>query len=251
LDASESVRVALQELRERPAPLVVVAAFTGDGEVADAVRPALAPWVDVLDLEWHVLLVAVGALPLELLQEVLAHLLILHVVEVPVVTGQLALLVFDPADLRILLLLKVEAHQLLRQRRDRDEAHQPPHPGLHVRDPAFEAGREPTLPSRPVVEAGLAVASVAGPSAAARGPSGFQGRPDVQAAVFDLDCRDDPAGLLLNNGDSGCPRARVDLHPMRVDDGILQQTIFQDDGERVAPEHGGASPGQQDPSPGW
>jgi hypothetical protein len=81
----------------------------------------------MLDLQRHVRRAAIGTAPVPLLQQVFTDL----------ITRQFALLVFDPADLRVLERLSIETHQFLTEGGDRGEPAQPLHP--------VDGGVEPML----------------------------------------------------------------------------------------------------------
>src|SRR5260370_17119817 len=69
-----------------------VTGLAGEGQIADAVRASARLGHDVLDLQGHILRATVGALPAELLQQILADL----------ITAQFALLVLPSADIWLL-----------------------------------------------------------------------------------------------------------------------------------------------------
>ena len=131
----QDLRLLLQEVLDGPVALAAVARLARQGEIRDAVGPALAPRDDVLDLERHVGLVAVRARAVVLLEQVLPHL----------VAGERALLVLDAGDLGVLDLLEVEPDQLLRRRGDRAEPEEPADPGQHVATRlASDGGSQPS-----------------------------------------------------------------------------------------------------------
>ena len=235
-DPLEDLRLLLQEDLDGPVPFATVAGLAGQGEVAHAVGATPALGVDVLDLERHVGLAAIRARAVPLLEQVLPQL----------VPGERALLVRDARDLGVLDLLEVELDQLLGRRGDRTEPKEPADPGQDVGDAAFEARREPTLPSRPVVEPRWAVARLAGAAASTEGPACLERRLDGLAPVLDLDRGDDPPCLLLDDGQAGRLRARVDLDPMLAPGGDVAP-ILEDDREGESPEDRRPPPLEQDP----
>ena len=169
-DPLEDLRLLLQEDLDGPVPFATVAGLAGQSEVAHAVGATPALGVDVLDLERHVRLAAIRACACHI-EQVLPQL----------VAGERALLGRDAGDLGVLDLLEVELDQLLRRRGDRTEPKEPADPGEHVGDAAFEARREPTLPSRPVIEPRWAVARLAGAAASTEGRTVGERRLDRRA----------------------------------------------------------------------
>src|SRR5260221_2372024 len=121
--------------------------LAGEGQIADAVRASACLGHDALDVKWPVRRAAVGALPAELLQQILADL----------ITGQFALLVFHPTDLWILQELSIEADYLLGESSNRSKPAEPPHPGQDVADARLQGGWKPAFGASAVVEGGGAV----------------------------------------------------------------------------------------------
>src|ERR1700682_2767014 len=237
-DPLEDLRLLLQEDLDGPVPFATVAGLAGQGEVAHAVGATPALGVDVLDLERHVRLAAIRARAVPLLEQVLPQL----------VAGERALLGRDARDLGVLDLLKVELDQLLRRRGDRTEPKEPADPGEHVGDAAFEARREPTLPSRPGIEPRGAVARLAGAAASTEGRTVGERRLDRRAPVLDLDRGDDPPCLLLDDGQAGRLRAGGGLDSMTAPGGDVAP-IREDDREGESPEDRRPPLLEQDPRP--
>ena len=111
-DLSRPIRIVREKLFKRPAAFGLVAGWAGEREVADAVGAASRLRNDVLDLERRVFGITVHTVPAPLFEEVLPHL----------VAGELALLVLNAADLRVLHELRIEPHEFNRDSRDRRKA---------------------------------------------------------------------------------------------------------------------------------
>jgi len=73
-DTFQAFGLVRKKVLDKLRPLPVIARLAGDGEVAHSVRPASLTAEDVLDFQWHVGRIAIGAPPSPLLQEVLPHL---------------------------------------------------------------------------------------------------------------------------------------------------------------------------------
>ncbi len=114
----------LDELR----PLPVIARLAGDGKVAHPVRPAPLLAEDVLDFQWHVGRIAIGAPPSPLLQEVLPHL----------APCQFPMLVLDALNFRVLHQLHVELDEFLGDTADRAVPHQATNPGEDIGNAALD-----------------------------------------------------------------------------------------------------------------
>lgn len=99
LNPGQDFGLALEEVLDRAVALAAVTGFARQRQVGDPVGSAVAPGVDVLDLERDAGLATVGARAMPFLQEVLADF----------VTRQCPLLVLDSGDLRVLDLLQVES----------------------------------------------------------------------------------------------------------------------------------------------
>src|SRR5260221_6464462 len=152
--------------------------LAGEGQIADAVRASACLGHDALDVKWPVRRAAVGALPAELLQQILADL----------ITGQFALLVFHPTDLWILQELSIEADYLLGESSNRSNPAEPPHPGQDVADARLQGGWKPAFGASAVVEAGGAVTSRALTASSATHAPLVQPLPHPLSPVEQLRC---------------------------------------------------------------
>src|SRR5579859_6547321 len=102
----------------------------------------------MLHFEWYACFTAVGTHPVPFLKEVFAHLVAL----------QCPLLVLDPADFRVLHLLRVELDQLLDEPTDWHQFLQALDHGLDVVDHTAHGRWQPAFGPAAVGEARLAVA---------------------------------------------------------------------------------------------
>src|SRR5215510_12858382 len=79
----------------------LIASLTGKREIRYSITASAGLWIDVLNLERDICLGAVGASPAPLFKQVLSHF----------ISSQLALLILNPAYLRVLHQLRVEFDQ--------------------------------------------------------------------------------------------------------------------------------------------
>ena len=127
-DFGQAFFVFGQEVFDAVRGFFLVAALASQRQVGDSVAAALRLGPDVFDLQRHVFGIAVGALAMPFLQQVLAQL----------VAEQGALLVFHARDFRVLQRLHVKAHQFAAERGDGRPALDALHPGHAGIDPVLQ-----------------------------------------------------------------------------------------------------------------
>jgi hypothetical protein len=193
---------------------------------------------DVLDLQGHAGRTAVSTAPAPLCQQVLADL----------VAGERALLILHPRDFRVLHLLGIELDQFQADRLDRGQPAQAGDPGLHVGDPACQAGRQPTRRSMTILEAGGPVAGFAGAPRASQASSPIQGRFDQGTPMVQFGSPHNGAGRIVHQRQAGCPTAGVELQPERHQ-GRVRNGVLENNAERVTALDGRFAGGQQPPRP--
>src|SRR5262245_12529155 len=125
----------------------LIASLTGKCEIRYSITAPARLWNDVLNLERDICLEAVGASPAPLFKQILSNF----------ISGQLALLILNPADLRVLHQLSVEFDQLHRNTGDWIGASEPFHPRLNIAHTTFERRREPSFWTHPIEKADLPI----------------------------------------------------------------------------------------------
>ena len=217
-------------------PLLRITRHTRERQIALAAAAPTAAWHDVLDLQRHAARIAVRAAPAPLLQHILLDLK----------AGQRALLIHDPRDVRVLHGLRVEPHQLQRERRDRTEPPQPLDPGQHVLHPAAQRRRQPAVFPAPVVVARLPVAGVPLPAAAAH-RSPLAQPLDNRLALMGQFCGPHHlATRLFHQRQSRRATSRIDLQPQRFSCCLFHGSP-QDERKGVALEDGSLACFEQQP----
>ena len=181
----------------------------------------------MLDLERHVLGIAVGTGAVELLQEVFPDL----------IPGQGALLVFHPTDSRVLHHLHVEANQFHGHVRDRCQGAQAADHREGRIDPVLEAGGQPPFRTGSVVEPGSPVAQVGAPATATEVRPLFEALADGVPTVKQFA---QPKGVPdrsghPGDGDAGSFRPGVQGQDERLDFPSL--SVLEPDGEGVEANH--------------
>ena len=107
----QHIRLALEKVPNVFGPLGLVALLTGKGKIRNTVRPTVGTWLNVLNLQGHVLLATIATLPSPLLQQVFPCL----------IPCQCPLLILHTSDFWILHLLGIELDQLQREGRNRTQ----------------------------------------------------------------------------------------------------------------------------------
>ena len=200
-DARQSHGVMGQEHPDVLRPFLRITRHTRERQIALAAAAPTAAWHDVLDLQRHAARIAVRAAPAPLLQHILLDLK----------AGQRALLIRHSCDVRILHGLRVEPHQLQRERRDRTEPPQPLDPGQHVLIPAAQRRRQPAVFPAPVVVARLPVAGVPLPAVAAHRSPLAQPLDNLFTAVGQFRSPHHLATRLFHQRQSCRVTSRIDL----------------------------------------
>lgn len=235
-DLLQPLGIVRQELPNVPAALRGVASLTGQGEVRHPVGPTFGPAVYVLDLERDVLGIAVGALPMPLLQQILPDFVAL----------ECALLVLDATDLRVLHGLGIEADEFLGQNRNGSHSLKVPDPGHCSVHPMLEAGGQPSLSAGPIAEPGRTIAQVARPPATAVARALLERLGNAASTVLEFAKPQSLADLPGDLGDRnpGELRAGIEGEADRLDRALLALLEADHEGEQLG--HHGPAVLQQD-----
>ena len=226
-----------QPLLKRPVVFCLIAAAAGEARILYAVgasprsREHMLPFEDLISRRAAAVLAGVTIF----LQEILPDL----------VTEERAVLIGGAAYLRLIELLRIEAHRFETAGSEPDQLSEFLHDADHVCRDALLTGREPSIRSpRPEVAAvSESAPSVQRFSAAAVPPAGlscFQGRSHLPPAMFHLGIQHDLAGGIVRDRDPGVFRSGIDLYPILRDVGQLPYiSVLHDDREGiVAPDTG-------------
>ena len=127
-DLLQEIGLVRKEVADVLCSLLLIAAMTGQRQIAHPVIARLAPGGDVVNLKRHVLRPAVGTLPSPFLKQVLSNL----------VAGKRSLLVRGSADFGVLHLLHVELDQFEADGGDGTPSRQAAYPGQDVADPRLQ-----------------------------------------------------------------------------------------------------------------